>query len=102
MRTGSIRLDVATAYVVTAARVGAWALVSALVYRRLGAAAFAVLALVRATAGLLAYTSLGLAPAMVRFLAEADKPQPVTPAPVENTQGLASLPHHEVVLDYRQ
>jgi O-antigen/teichoic acid export membrane protein len=81
MRTGSIRLDVATAYVVTAARVGAWALVSALVYRRLGAAAFAVLALVRATAGLLAYTSLGLAPAMVRFLAEADKPQPVTPAP---------------------
>jgi O-antigen/teichoic acid export membrane protein len=87
MRTGSIRLDVATAYVVTAARVGAWAVISALVYRRLGQTAFAVLALIRATAGLLTYTSLGLAPAMVRSLAEADRPQPVTPLPTDEPAG---------------
>jgi len=68
---GTLRRDIASAYLVTAARVGAWAVVSALVYRRLGADAFAMLALIRSTVGLLAYTSLGLAPAMVRALAEA-------------------------------
>ncbi len=68
---GTLRRDIASAYLVTAARIGAWAVVSALVYRRLGADAFAMLALIRSTVGLLAYTSLGLAPAMVRALAEA-------------------------------
>jgi O-antigen/teichoic acid export membrane protein len=68
---GTLRRDIASAYLVTAARVGAWAVVTALVYRRLGADAFAMLALIRSTVGLLAYTSLGLAPSMVRALAAA-------------------------------
>lgn len=67
----TMRRDIASAYLVTGARVLAWVLVSALVYRKLGEAAFAMFALGRATIGLLAYTSLGLAPAMVRLLAES-------------------------------
>jgi O-antigen/teichoic acid export membrane protein len=67
----TMRRDISTAYLVTAARIGAWLLVSALVYRRLGAAAFALLTLVRSTVGLLSYTSLGLAPAMIAKLAQA-------------------------------
>jgi O-antigen/teichoic acid export membrane protein len=67
----SMRRDVISAYVLTACRVGSWAVVSAVVFRRLGADAFAMLALVRATLGALSYTTLGLAPAMVRMLAMA-------------------------------
>ena len=100
MNSGSIRLDVASAYLLTAARVGAWALVSALVYRRLGQVAFGVLALIRATAGLLSYTSLGLAPAMVRFLAEADKPQTVRPVPVDSAPRASEGQCEATVLDY--
>ena len=69
--SSTMRRDICTAYVVTAARIGAWLVVSALVYRRLGPRAFALLTLVRSTVGLLGYTSLGLAPAMIAKLAEA-------------------------------
>jgi O-antigen/teichoic acid export membrane protein len=68
---GTLGRDIASACLVTAARVGAWAMISALVFRRLGRDAFAMLALIRSTVGLLAYTSVGLAPAMVRALAAA-------------------------------
>lgn len=75
----SMRRDLLSAYLSVAARVLAWVVVSAVVYRYISHEAFALLALVRATAGLLAYTSLGLGPAMVRMLAEAEAPKPVIP-----------------------
>src|SRR5438270_14078394 len=77
---GSMRRDLATAYVAAAAKVGSWAAVSAIVYRS-DRAAFALLALVRATLGLLTYTSLGLAPAMIRMLAAARRQRAVAPPP---------------------
>jgi O-antigen/teichoic acid export membrane protein len=67
----SMRRDIASAYAVTGARVGSWVVVSAVVYRQLGSEAFGLLTLVRATVGILAYTSLGLGPAMVKMLASA-------------------------------
>src|SRR5690606_4073507 len=46
-------------------------------YRFAGVAEFAMLALIRGTIGILNYTSLGLAPAMIRMLSEArQSPQP--------------------------
>ncbi len=67
----SMRRDLFAAYVAAAARIGAWALVSALVYRLAGAGHFATLALIRGTIGILNYTSVGLSPALIRLLAEA-------------------------------
>jgi hypothetical protein len=63
--------DVLSAYALTAARVIAWVLVSATVYRRYPPDYFAALSLIRWTIGLLAYTSIGLGPAMVHALAQA-------------------------------
>jgi O-antigen/teichoic acid export membrane protein len=67
----SLRRDIASAYLASASRLLSWILVTALIYRRAGAAAFAVLALVRTTIGLLNYTTLGLGPATIRMLASA-------------------------------
>src|SRR5687768_15826849 len=64
----SIRWEIATAYLAAAAKVGAWALVTALLIRS-SRAEFAIFALVRGTIGLLNYTSLGLGPAMVKLQA---------------------------------
>jgi O-antigen/teichoic acid export membrane protein len=72
----SLRLDIASAYAVTAARIVSWVIVSAVVFRRLGAESLGLLTLVRATIGVLAYTSLGLGPAMVKMLADAERAQP--------------------------
>jgi O-antigen/teichoic acid export membrane protein len=66
----SLRRDIVSAYVASGSRLASWILVTALVYRRAGAPAFAVLALVRTTIGLLNYTTLGLTPATVRMLAQ--------------------------------
>jgi O-antigen/teichoic acid export membrane protein len=57
--------DIASAYIASISRIGSWVIVSALVYRYVGAAEFAMLALVRGTIGLLNYVSLGLAPALI-------------------------------------
>src|SRR5688572_15273888 len=80
----SIRWEIATAYLAAAAKVGAWALVTALLIRS-SRAEFAIFALVRGTLGLLNYTSFGLAPAMVKVLAEAreaaKRPTPLHPLP---------------------
>ncbi|MEO6435036.1 MAG: lipopolysaccharide biosynthesis protein [Tepidisphaeraceae bacterium] len=75
-----MRRDVASAYVVTLARLVSWIVVLALVYRKMGSGAFATLALVRATVGLFNYASLGIAPAMVHLLAKerAEAVLPVT------------------------
>jgi O-antigen/teichoic acid export membrane protein len=70
MRT-TMKLDLASAYLLTAARVGSWIIVSAIVFRAMGDAAFGMFALGRSTVGLLAYSALGLGPAMMRRLAEA-------------------------------
>jgi len=67
----TMRRDVLSAYALTAARVIAWILVSATVYRRYPPDYFAALSLIRWTIGLLAYTSIGLGPAMVHALAQA-------------------------------
>ena len=70
MSKATLPRDIVSAYAVTGARVAAWATISAFVFRKLGPESFAMLALIRSTVGLLAYTSIGLAPAMVRALAE--------------------------------
>jgi O-antigen/teichoic acid export membrane protein len=70
----TIRRDIASAYLAAGARVVSWIVVSAFVYRRGGPGAFALLALVRATLGLLNYATVGLAPAMIHFLPKRSRP----------------------------
>lgn len=72
----SLRSDLTTAYAAAGARIASWAVVSALVYRLLGPDHFAVLALVRGTLGILNYTTLGLAPALVHHLPKAPQSLP--------------------------
>src|SRR3954468_23863337 len=67
----TMRRDVISAYGASAARIASWVIVSAVIYRRLGANAFALLTLVRSTVGLLAYSAWGLGPAMISRLASA-------------------------------
>jgi len=67
-----MRRDLASAYFASVGRILSWVVVSALVYRTIGASAFAMLALVRGTIGLLNYVSLGLAPALIHHAAGAD------------------------------
>jgi len=62
--------DLLSAYVLTGARVASWIIITALVFRLLGREAFALLALLRATVGLLNYTSLGLAAAVIQRSAQ--------------------------------
>src|SRR4051812_31555316 len=68
LRPGSLRRDILTAYLASGSRVLSWVIVSALVYRR-STEAFAMLALVRGTLGILNYASLGILPAMIRAIA---------------------------------
>lgn len=77
----SIRRDLAAAYLASASRFGSSVVISALLFRYAGAAAFAMFALVRGTIGLLNYTTLGLAPALIHRAAGAvAEPVPVLPA----------------------
>ena len=98
---GTMRRDIATAYLVTAARIGGWLVISATVYRRLGRPAFALLTLVRSTVGLLGNTSLGLAPAMISELAKVARtpsgsvPHPRAAMAVEADLPLVVLPQLE-------
>ncbi len=99
-RASSMRRDLLSAYVATGAKVGSWALVSAVVYRHLGAGEFAILALVRGTIGLLNYISLGLAPALIHNAARADAGEAVEesrsseppPNPLAGSRPIRSLP----------
>jgi O-antigen/teichoic acid export membrane protein len=72
-----MRRDIASAYLAIGARIGGMLVVSAVVFRKIGFESFSVFNLVRSTVGLLTYTGLGLAPAMVRMLAEARSPRRV-------------------------
>ena len=67
--------DITSAYCATAAHIGSWIIVVAIVFRMLGKEAYAMLTLVQATIGFLNYTALGLAPALVHLLARADAPR---------------------------
>ena len=68
-RVASLRRDVLAAYTAAGSRIAGWAIVSSIVYRRAGSADFATLALIRGTIGILNYTAVGLAPALIRFFA---------------------------------
>ncbi|HZL36482.1 MAG TPA: lipopolysaccharide biosynthesis protein [Tepidisphaeraceae bacterium] len=94
--SGAMRRDVSAAYVAALSRIGAWAAVSAIVYRLAGPAQFGTLALIRGTIGLLNYTAAGLTPALIRLLAEAAhtrRPRSNTPADIrkqsDDTSSLA-------------
>ncbi|HEX2971523.1 MAG TPA: hypothetical protein VHP11_04285, partial [Tepidisphaeraceae bacterium] len=94
----SMRRDLFSAYLAAGAKVGSWAIVSALVYRWINPYHFAMLALVRGTVGLLNCTSLGLASAMIRMLAEAKHTPPAEPdVQAPSPPPLAQTP---TVLDY--
>jgi O-antigen/teichoic acid export membrane protein len=66
-----MRRDLVWAYVASGSKIASWAIVSAIVYRKAGKLEFGMLSMVRGTIGILNYTALGLAPAMVRLLAES-------------------------------
>lgn len=89
--SGSVREDVFSAYAAAGSRVLSWVFVTAVVYRRLGPAPFAMLALVRTTIGLLNYTTLGLAPAMIRFLAVADQKKNLASEVYSSAAALAAI-----------
>jgi O-antigen/teichoic acid export membrane protein len=85
--SSTMRRDVTSAYGATFARIFSWVIISAAVWRMMGEGAFALMSLVRATIGILNYTSLGLAPAMIRLLAEAKAAKSAIPAG-ESSNGL--------------
>jgi O-antigen/teichoic acid export membrane protein len=94
----STRRDLISAYVATAARIGAWVVVAAVVMRRFGTDEFALLALVRGTLSILNYGTLGLGPAMIHHLARRDAGEPPPPRtavpvlPVEAPENVAAAP----------
>lgn len=67
----SLRRDIVSAYLVTAARVLAWIIVTAAVFRIAGKSAFALLVVIQSTIGILEYAAIGLSPAIIHFTAEA-------------------------------
>jgi O-antigen/teichoic acid export membrane protein len=67
--------DIFWAYALSAARVASWIVVYGTLYRKIGAEAAALLALVRWTLGLLNYASAGLAPAILHHAARAEGAQ---------------------------
>lgn len=77
----SLRRDIISAYIASGAKIASWAIVSAVVYRCLSPYQFATLSLVRGSVGILAYASLGLAPALVRMLTETGHCTSPPPAP---------------------
>src|SRR5438105_3757982 len=80
--------DVIWAYIAAGMRIGAWALVMAIVYRAAGAEHFAMLLLIRGTIGILNYASAGLSPALIHFLADAERPGAVMNRRAIYTNGL--------------
>ncbi len=70
MRFSALSRDLISAYLAAGARAGSWIILTALLFRTADQAEFAMLALVRGSIGLLAYSALGLGPAMIRQLAQ--------------------------------
>jgi O-antigen/teichoic acid export membrane protein len=63
--------DVATAYLATSMRLGAWFVICVLVYRFFSRSEFAMFVLIEATLGLLDYAALGLGPSIIHAMAQA-------------------------------
>ncbi len=78
----TFRRDLAAGYAASFTKVASWAAVSAVVYRQLGAEAFAVLVLVRGTLGVLNHVTLGVAPALLRAVLRADAESAATASAV--------------------
>src|SRR5687768_15991044 len=91
----SMRRDITSAYAASGARILSWFVIAALLFRY-RESHYAMFALVRATVGLLNYTTLGLAPAMVRLIDDARER---AAAPAEAHQHLDD-PTSTHVLDY--
>lgn len=87
---GSMRRDVAAAYLASATRLFSSVIISALVFRFVGVAEFAMLALVRGTIGLLNYTSLGLSPALIHHGAD-DARRPLASIGTETDENQKTL-----------
>jgi len=68
----SMQRDIVSAYVASGAKIASWIVVSAVVFRVGGIAEFGMLALIRATIGVLQYVAMGLGPALVKLSAQAD------------------------------
>src|SRR4051812_28436048 len=77
--SSTIRRDITSAYGASFARIASWVIVSGIVYRFVSPGAFALMSLTRGTIGILNYASVGLAPAMIRLLAEARAPRRAIP-----------------------
>lgn len=87
--------EIASAYVASAARIGSWVIVSAVVYRKMGADAFALLALVRGTIGILNYTNLGLAPALIHAISRISRERKLEAFPTSNAPGASPVLEYE-------
>ena len=68
---GDVRHQLLAAYCASGAKVLAWAVAAAVVYRRLGPGPFALLMLLRGTLGLFNHAAFGLGPAVLHFTALA-------------------------------
>src|SRR6476661_5177264 len=77
----TMRRDIASAYLAAATKIGSWVVISAIVYRWYGAAAFAMVSLARGALSILNYATLGLPPAIIRLLALA-KSEPTLDVPL--------------------
>jgi O-antigen/teichoic acid export membrane protein len=73
-------LDLFWAYAAAGAKVLSWVVVSGLVFRKMGGVELGLLALARATVGILNYAGVGLLPALVHRMTLARAPL-ATPAP---------------------
>lgn len=76
-----MRRDLLSAYGATAAKILSWVVALGIVYRFIGLAEFALLALVRGTIGILNYTTLGLSPAIIRMISEAQRAEHAVSGP---------------------
>ena len=86
-------LDLFCAYAASGAKVRSWVVVSGLVFRRLGPVDLGILALIRATVGLLNYAGVGLLPALVHRMTLARRPPAATAAASESDFAGGVLPY---------
>src|SRR5688572_3450391 len=73
----TMRRDLPSAYVAAGPKVLTWVIVGGLVYRFISPGAFALLAMIRGTIGVLNYITLGFSPAIIHLLPQAERDQAV-------------------------
>ena len=98
---GNVRHQLLAAYCASGAKVLAWAVAAAVVYRHLGAGPFALLMLLRGTLGLFNHAAFGLGPAVLHYsaLARRGVNVAVVAEPVGGAARPAATPGRDV-LDY--